>query len=111
MLIAYGLINIGGGIFAFTKYQSTMSLAVGLPIGIIFVSLGLMAKKTPSTAYRAAGVFAFAMVAFWVYRLWTVSQEGGKTMMPMMNLVLSALVLITLTMAHFAAQKHRQSGT
>lgn len=108
VLVVYGLVNIGGGAFAFQKYQSSASLMAGVGAGLVVLILTGLTFRFPAMAYRLLGVAAIAMAGFWGYRLYSVAQEGGKTMMPMMNLVLAVVVFACLGLAHMAAVRKRR---
>lgn len=107
VLFIYGIVNIGGGAFAYQKYQSSASLMAGVGAGVIVLVLTGLTFRFPAMAYRLLGVVALAMAGFWGYRLYGVAQDGGKTMMPMMNLALAVVIFACLGLAHMAAVRKR----
>jgi len=104
LVVAYGAINIVGGVIGFVSRGSTMSIAVGVPLGLLLVVLGLLVPKYPAMAYRIAGAVTLGLIAFWIYRITGVE----KKMMPAMNIALGGLVMFLLVYGHFAALKHKR---
>lgn len=102
-LIAYGLINILGGVMGLVIRKSTMSLIVGGTAGVLLIACGLAAATKPALGFRSAGMISVVLLGFWGYRISTVLAEDKSPMLPILNLALAAVVLVLLVSAHLRA--------
>ena len=107
VIALYGLINIAGGVIGFVAAKSPGSLTVGLATGFMLLYCAYVAGAKPGLAYRLAAAIAAGLVAFWCYRIYEVTQQGKPTTMAVMNLVLGAVVFITLGAGHMLSVRKR----
>lgn len=103
MMVVYGLINIGGGLMAYSMVGSQMSLIIGGIAGLLCIASAFIARNNPATGYRLAGMLSLTLAIFWAYRITQVD----KKMMPMMNLALAVIVFAVLGYSHMSAIKSR----
>jgi uncharacterized membrane protein (UPF0136 family) len=67
--IAYGTLALVGGIIAYTKVQSKMSLISGSVSGILLIASGLLQRQSPSAGLILATVLTAALILVFVIRL------------------------------------------
>ncbi len=106
-VVAYGVINILGGIMGLVMGKSTMSLLVGGGVGLALIILSRLASTKPAMAWRTIGMLTVALLVFWIYRY----TGAEKKVMPMMNIALSAVMFGLLGYGHMSAQAKKKEGT
>lgn len=110
VLVAYGIVNVLGGVIGLVMAKSALSLVAGAVAGALLIWFGLIAGTKPAMAFRTAGFVCLALGAFWIYRTLEVVSQNKSPMMAVGNLALAALVFGMLTGAHFAALERRSSS-
>lgn len=107
----YGLINIAGGLMAFLSpsIRSEKSLIVGGISGLMLLSFAYIAKSNPGLAFRGAAALAFALGAFWVFRINELVAQGKPTTMAIGNLALAVVVFVVLGAGHMLASRARKA--
>jgi len=110
LLVFYGLVNMGGGIFAYLspKSHSLKSLLVGCVAGLLLVLCGVFAKSKPALSFRSSGIIVFGLGVFWIYRTVSLMQASKSIAMSAGNLLLAAVVMALLLYGHFSAIDRRK---
>jgi len=76
VLIAYSTLMLIGGIFGYTASKSMPSLIAGIVSAIVLDIAFFLTKTSGRIGYLVGGVTAFALTAFFAYRIY----ETGKVM-------------------------------
>lgn len=104
--VAYGVINILGGVMGLVMGKSAMSLIVGGGVGLALIFLSILASTKPAMAWRIIGMLTLGLLVFWINRY----MGAEKKMMPMMNIALSAVMFGLLGYGHMSAQAKKKDG-
>lgn len=101
VLIAFGVVNILGGLGGYFTAGSMMSLLGGVGTGIVVIGGAALAKSHPAAGYGIATLGTLA-VGGMMFRRYL---ETHKVMPALMLTILSVVVLICLVVGHYATKK------
>lgn len=101
VLVAYALLNIGGGIAGYlSPKHSVPSVISGVAAGVLLLGAAALAASFPKPGYVLAAIVTVADLGFFSTRL----AKGGGIWPAGVMAAASLLVLICLIAAHFGAR-------
>ncbi len=104
LMLFYGILNLGLGIFAYFNSGSWVSLLAGGIAGVIVIGCAALAKTMPRVAYITATVVALAIAIRFLPKF-----LGERQWYPAGIEVIASLILaVALVGAHFSAMARRK---
>lgn len=101
VVVAYALLNLGGGVAGYISKGSKESLIAGLATGVLLLVAAFIAKGNPKIGFGLAALLALATGGFFVTRY----MKSHAVWPPLVMIIVSVLVLIALTVGHFMSSQ------